>query len=276
MANRFANKVISMALTAASLASCGKGESGEVSGPMSLLALVGIPLLVALAYGFFMSTRGAIRTAVRIPEQRMREGLAEQILSRLRNNQVPGRYWLYLRSYRSDRFAPDWYRAVHGFTTTPDLAVEPTLDERLRDSLEARFGHAVCVGKKDFAIGASRIVSTDANWRADVELLAMKAELIVLMPWDTDAVLEEFCTIMKTSALRSKVIFFMPPFVHGKSMSRHWNAAAARLKILGYKIPPYEDAGGFFSASGKSCSATVILDPREAGVHLSRLLHQSQ
>jgi hypothetical protein len=68
----------------------------------------------------------------------------------------------------------------------------------------------------------------------------------------------------------------MPPFVHGKNISMHWNDAAARLKLQGYKVPAYEDAGGFFTASGKSCSATVMLDPKEAGLSFSKLLQQSK
>jgi hypothetical protein len=148
MATSLAFKLILMSIVTAGLTSCAKiGESGEISVPMSLLAMIAVPVLVALAYGFLMSTMATIRTAARIPEQRKREDLAHDILSRLRSGQDPGKYWIYLRSFRSDKFEPDWHRALYGFSTTPDIAIEPTLDETLCNSLESTFGHSICVGK---------------------------------------------------------------------------------------------------------------------------------
>jgi len=241
-------------------------------GLLDVLGMVAFVLGLGLAYGFVVTIKESIRTAINRPEQRQRETEAEALLSEVRSGNTTKVFWLYLRSFQSDNLSVDWDRAVTGFTRTPTFDAELTVDELLMRGLRERYGPALCVGRKGFLLGAARVESTDELWRSDVALLAKHASLIVLMPWDSDSVLEEFATIVSAPSLRRKAVFFMPPFSHGRRLDWKWETAKGRLKHLPVPFPDYTEEGRFFTWDGRSCTSFVLLDAHRVGEHLQDLL----
>lgn len=243
------NVQVIRALLLLTLGQCLTACTSEPGGSPDTILSIGFMILLVIAFFGLIFVSVAVANVIHVvrnrPLQRAREELVARIMLDLRARKKTHKYCVYLRSFNAD--AIQLPAAPAG---PPSLTIY-TFDGWLYESLSADAGAMLCIGNRGFQIGTPRIASTDATWRADVQLLLKGATLILLMPWDTDGVLEEFAMLAKSPKLRAKTIFVMPFEGPGADAARHWNEAQKQLGKLGYDIPRFQESGGLFSASGR-------------------------
>jgi hypothetical protein len=219
----------------------------------------------ALMYGLAES----IRLLFLLPEQRAYEKRVQVLMDQLRRNELTQPFCLYLRSFRAG-FSMSWFNLSTSRQYAPAL-VEKSFDEHLVNAL-APIGPVVCLGNQGYAVGAARIHTTDEQWRSDVALLLQSATLVVLVPWHTDSVMEEFAEILKTTSLQKKAVFFMPPDAAGLLVAQQWEIAMKRFLDKGMRLPAFEPDGALFNSRGNLISWRFVTDEdslRDAILQLS-------
>jgi hypothetical protein len=221
---------------------CSGGQSHDGGG--GIRAILGYLLIIAVAFvvlAAFGALASASSVAMNLPRQRERENRAQRLVECLRGGNVAERYCLYLRSFDTDS-VPYIPNSPGG---GPPLTYR-SLDETITTALEQNYGLVVCVGNKGFTAGAARIESADDTWRSDVDLLLKNATLIVIIPWHTQGVLEEFMLLMGSASHKRRALFLIPP----GAGETGWRLTRSKLKHLGYKVPEYVECGALFSAYG--------------------------
>jgi len=195
------------------------------------------------------------RKLMYLPLQRANENKATKVLANLQDKVKHEKYFVYLRSFRTDRLSTDWGGVwSHNLRDSVPRMINQTLDEYLHFSLQSEFGLLICVGAKGFEFGAARVSSTDETWRDDVATLLKSSSLIILTPWPTKGALEELQMVYSNASLRKKTVLLMPPDHAGLNIKAYWNRLLKAAEKLNISLPAYDIDGAAFMLDGGSVS----------------------
>ncbi len=225
-----------------------------IGAKIVLVGVIGIVIasVVLAAVSFVLSSS---RKLMFLPLQRANEKRATKVLANLQDEVDHEKYFVYLRSFRTDRLSTDWgYLWSQNLRYSAPRMIEQTLDEYLHFSLQSEFGLLVCVGAKGFEFGAARVSSKDETWREDVATLLKGSSLIILTPWPTKGALEELQMVYSNFSLRKKTILLMPPDHAGLNVKANWNRLLTAAKKLNISLPAYDIDGAAFMLGGASVS----------------------
>lgn len=177
---------------------------------------------------------------------------------------------LYLRSFKTDtgvelETAPD--KGLYGFTDSRVFfsAVisgystngrRKSMDEAVYDATGFQFP-IICIGNKVTTVGATRVSTTDQEWKAVFLDLASRAKAIVCVPFPSAGSLWEIEWIGQNAI--QKTVFLVPDDTSvgkDKSYEPYWNQSLTAFGWLG-QIPPYRDSGFIFTVPAEKTRATV-------------------
>ena len=161
---------------------------------------------------------------------------------------------LYLRSFRRDknRFASllKWLIYLPAFMIRAFIYL-PTYEQQL-SIIASRAGPLIALGDPsgEQHVGAARFeAKTDATWRALVDELSARAQLIILRSDDTNNLLWEISNIVERDQLEKLVLYVQ--FEGGKNsavrelmMRRFFKSLG---KVLGVSVPRNMHAEGYFT-----------------------------
>jgi hypothetical protein len=123
----------------------------------------------------------------------------------------------------------------------------------------------IALGKPGEMIGAGRILTSEANWKDEIDILIKNAELIFILPSDHPGTLHEI-QLIKDYQLLAKCIWIMPESVSemgyhafiGTGVPRFvskiqytdfsglWDKTQKELKTKGVILPDYNSKGMFY------------------------------
>ena len=111
--------------------------------------------------------------------------------------------------------------------------------------------NVVALGRPGEHRGAARILTTDAEWKSEVALLAKSAKLIVVIPANKPGTLWEIAHI-KDQGFIQKTIFLMPPSQSAFYVSAQvdipdkWKSARTVCAEIGVWLPEHVPSGSLF------------------------------
>jgi hypothetical protein len=177
------------------------------------------------------------------------ENLFLQLLEAARTSSPPA-YFLYLRSFSTTNQIKLW---------TESRYLGPSVFSQAMD-IEVALAHAVApapllgLGSPGEQVGAARILTSEAEWRDAVSLLARQASGILLIPSHRAGTLWEIDMIRQHPDLLSKTIFIMiargaqiRPLLPSYHARNEWEAARTTLDQSGLHLPPYHWKGLLFT-----------------------------
>lgn len=169
-------------------------------------------------------------------------------------------YFLLLRSF-DNRFNLDAPKGMSmsergGIVSVAGISIIPRL-------IKAVSGPAVVVAIGRFEFGhaadaadAIQINTSDEAWRRVFELFAQHAKGIIMIPSDTEGVIEEFVALRDNETLWNKTAIFIPPelateFLGGSAsntgeLDSGWPKVVNELNSRGIRIPDYDERGMFY------------------------------
>lgn len=211
--------------------------SGALKQPTPVGLLAGIPFVIlAIMLRGWEANR----------QQGVRDTDAASLLERIGRGDVP-RYSLYLRTFavtgklQTGRRA---YETVSPHYVGPDLDFETLLGETVESDAPL-----VALGRPGEHVGAGRIVTDDATWKADILRLAEQAVTIFVIPSGRPGTAWEIDTIVR-NGLWEKAVFLMPPGARG-TLAVTWDEDRNRLAAAGVTIPKYTTAGMVFTLDNR-------------------------
>jgi hypothetical protein len=105
-------------------------------------------------------------------------------------------------------------------------------------------GHFIALGRPGEALGAGRLLTTEAEWRNSVTLLIEAASLCIVIPSAQPGTQWELRHIVQNGHLE-KCCILMPPAFGKASSANEWQAARAALADV-LSLPEYQPNGGMF------------------------------
>ena len=207
---------------------------------------VGFPMNIAIiaTFGVASFATGGLSKLNLKRHQKYRDQRAEKIFKEISSSNSHPAYTLYLRSFDT---TGKLLEILEKKTVLPFTYDDTDLETYIACAVEP-FAPLIALGmKKGEQIGAGRIVSDSSNWQKKLILLAKKAQLIFLIPFDSDGIKLEI-QFIKNYNLFKKTIFIMPPqAVKKMDWEKRWEKVLNGVKDLGFKLPAYNPQGMLFS-----------------------------
>ena len=229
-------------ITKTGRAICGAGGTKAVLSPPPSAPF---PMNIAIAVTFgvaSLAAHGVSKLNLK-RHQKYRDQRAEQILHEIRSSKNSPAFSLYLRSFIT---TGKLLEMLEKKTILPFNYDDTDLEIFIASAVEP-FAPLVALGKKGEQVGAGRIESSESDWQRLLKLLAEKAKLIFIIPYDSGGTKWEIDFIKKNKLIK-KTIFVMPPQgIKSLNWSEQWRKVASSVKISGFQLPSYNTNGMLFS-----------------------------
>jgi hypothetical protein len=212
---------------------------------------VGFPMNLAImaTYGVASLATGGLSTLNLKRHQKYRDQRADKIFKEISSSNSHPAYTLYLRSFDT---TGKLLEILEKKTVLPFTYDDTDLETYIACAVEP-FAPLIALGReKGEQIGAGRIVSDGSTWQKKLTLLAKKAQLIFLIPFDSDGIKLEI-QFIQSYKLFKKTIFIMPPqAVKKMDWEKRWEKVSNSIKDLGFKLPAYNPQGMLFSMQNRN------------------------
>jgi hypothetical protein len=107
----------------------------------------------------------------------------------------------------------------------------------------------IALGRPGEHVGAGRIETSDATWKADITRMIEASEMALCVPSATEGTLWELDFLVKRDLL-DKTVFIMPPATRHVNYAREWERVRQSPIQDVLALPPYVPEGVLFRARG--------------------------
>ena len=206
------------------------------------LLLLGITIILFLTFSLFGFW---CRRSDRLLRQLTRNSLAAMLVQKIHRNEII-RFSLYLRPFDWTGMLPiknpNYQPHEDPFSELPTMDLEEVMAQGMSSDIPM-----IALGWPGSSIGAGRYMAGDVAWCNEIELLAKKALLILVLPLYSSATMWEIY-LLSDRAWLGKTVFIMPPQIgpYPVIMVSRWQKTQVSLKERGIHLPNYDSNGMLF------------------------------
>jgi hypothetical protein len=191
----------------------------------------------------------------------------------LDEQRVSTEFSLFLRRFGAEQIKRPFFPAIHP-TLIDESFLPNTFESFLSDQMYG-WCPLVGLGRLEEVVGAGKIVSSDAEWQTNIEVLLRSAKIIFLVPALSPGTMWEVREILNDRALLSKTVVLARPEFYGGDVKSEWQAIRmAYLKDFRCTFPDYDPKGLAFSLSGKELEKPYSIGAKRKTLQIRKTLLQ--